>query len=553
MNLARFREGTWPVVLATLLCLLPFINKAFHIDDTLFLWAARQIQAHPLDFYGFSANWYGTVMPMAEINQNPPLVSYYIALVTSIVGWQEWSLHLAFLLPALGVTVGTYCLSREFTVRPQLAAFAALATPVFLVSATNVMTDVLMVAFYVWAVVLWIWGLERNRLAWLIAASLLVALSALTKYFGLTAIPLLLLYTVMRLKSFDRRLSVVLLLALPVLLLFGYQQLTVALYGRDLLSSAASYSTKMASLGWGNLFDQSLVGLAFAGGCVASVFFFAPLLWSRRSLLIGGILLCSLVGAALAIKGSIFRLDFVADGKLRWLHILQMTLFVAAGLHLLILVCVELFQRRDAVTALLFCWVIGTFVFVTFVNWTVNGRTILPMIPAAALLIARRLDTLTPRVGEAAVWAPLGPALLLALAIGWGDYALANTQRRAAAAICGELRPHGKTIWYQGHWGFQYYMDQEGAQAVDIKAATMQIGDFLVIPENNTNTFAPDSYLPNFMVPDVKVYNYPASRWIGTMQRTPMGAGFYASVIGPLPFVLGKIPDQYYWLFQRVN
>ncbi len=31
------------------LCLLPFVSKAYNIDDPLFVWGARQIVAHPLD------------------------------------------------------------------------------------------------------------------------------------------------------------------------------------------------------------------------------------------------------------------------------------------------------------------------------------------------------------------------------------------------------------------------------------------------------------------------------------------------------------------------
>ena len=185
------KQGLWLIVVATLLCLLPFITKAFHVDDTLFLWTARHIQAQPYDFYGFPANWYGTTMSMAEINQNPPFAAYYIALVTLLFGWQEWPLHLAFMLPAVGVVAGTYVLAGHFTSRPRLSALIALATPVFMVSATNVMSDVLMLSFYLWALVFWVKGLERQRFSWLLAASLLVALAALTKYFALTAIALL--------------------------------------------------------------------------------------------------------------------------------------------------------------------------------------------------------------------------------------------------------------------------------------------------------------------------------------------------------------------------
>jgi hypothetical protein len=310
----------------------------------------------------------------------------------------------------------------------------------------------------------------------------------------------------------------------------------------------------MAARGWDHLFDQSLVGLSFVGGCVASVFFFVPLLWNRRTWLIGGILLGTVAAGTLALKGNLYKLDLVTDGRVQWLLLMQSTLMVVAGLNLLILAGVELYQRRDAVTIVLFCWIAGTLLFATFINWTVNGRTILPMLPAAAILVARRLDDRAlAKQWRSAVWFALAPALLLALAVTWGDYALANTQRQAAAAICQELRPQGNLIWFQGHWGFQYYMEQAGARAVNITAPTMQAGDFLVLPENNTNIYSPDYYAPYFNVVVMKTYAYPAGRWIGTMQRPPTGAGFYAANIGPLPYVFGPISEERYWLMRRIN
>src|SRR5688500_14225416 len=78
----------------TAAALLPFINKAYHIDDPLFLWAAQHITAHPLDFYGFAVNWYGSAMPMSEVMKNPPLTSYYQALIGAVAGWSEPIIHL---------------------------------------------------------------------------------------------------------------------------------------------------------------------------------------------------------------------------------------------------------------------------------------------------------------------------------------------------------------------------------------------------------------------------------------------------------------------------
>src|ERR1041384_1946856 len=85
---------------AVIAVLCPFLNKAFHIDDPLFLWMAHQVSQHPGDPYGFSLNWYGIVQPMSSIMQNPPLSSYYMALVATSLGWSEVAMHGAFLVAA---------------------------------------------------------------------------------------------------------------------------------------------------------------------------------------------------------------------------------------------------------------------------------------------------------------------------------------------------------------------------------------------------------------------------------------------------------------------
>src|SRR5262249_8269727 len=127
----------------------------------------QQIREHPGDFYGFNVNWYYYSMPMSEVTKNPPLACYYIALAAWILGWSELALHLACVLPAVGVAVATYLLAQRFGSRPLLAALAAILTPAFLISSTNVMCDTLMLCFWVWAVLLWEIGLTGQR-AWLL-------------------------------------------------------------------------------------------------------------------------------------------------------------------------------------------------------------------------------------------------------------------------------------------------------------------------------------------------------------------------------------------------
>src|ERR1051326_2115695 len=151
------------LAIATALALLPFVNKAFTMDDPLFGWSAQWIADHPLDPYGFALNWYGRTQPMREVMQNPPLTSYALAAAATVTGWNEPTLHVVFGLFAFAAVAGTWSLARRMTERPLLAALLTLAMPFFLVSATNVMSDVPMLACFVWALALWRRGLDENR------------------------------------------------------------------------------------------------------------------------------------------------------------------------------------------------------------------------------------------------------------------------------------------------------------------------------------------------------------------------------------------------------
>src|SRR5438067_699654 len=126
-------------IAAVVAALAPFLNKAFHIDDPLFLWMAQQISQHPADPYGFSVNWYVSAKPMFSIMQNPPLNAYYIALAAKFLGWTELAMHGAFLVPAVAAVLGTFFLAQRLSGSPLLGALLMLFTPGFLVSATTVL------------------------------------------------------------------------------------------------------------------------------------------------------------------------------------------------------------------------------------------------------------------------------------------------------------------------------------------------------------------------------------------------------------------------------
>src|SRR5262245_39217367 len=188
--------------------------------------------------------------------------------------------------------------------------------------------------------------------------------------------------------------------------------------------------------------------------------------------------------------------------------------------------------------------VAGTFAFATFVNWTINGRSILPLTIVAGILISRRLERRTGsrNTGPALVW-PLVGSAVLSLLVAYADVAFANTARTAAERIYASYGV-GRKIWFQGHWGFQYYMQQMGAVPIDVKAFTPMVGDVVVVPGTNTNLYGMPKAWPVLRTLDI-----PSSNWLSTMSFE-LGAGFYADVFGPLPFVVAPVKPEQVKIFE---
>jgi hypothetical protein len=103
---------------------------------------------------------------MWVVNWNPPLMAYFLAGVAWLFGWNEIILHLAGLAIAFTAAVGIYSLAKMWCERPLLATVVAIFTPAFLVSSTTLMCDVLMLTFWIRALVLWERALAKEQCWW---------------------------------------------------------------------------------------------------------------------------------------------------------------------------------------------------------------------------------------------------------------------------------------------------------------------------------------------------------------------------------------------------
>ena len=166
------------------------------------------------------------------------------------------------------------------------------------------------------------------------------------------------------------------------------------------------------------------------------------------------------------------------------------------------------------------------------------------MAPAVVILLLRRCKTFAHDNGLS-LWWPLLPAALVSLLITTADYELADTARLASKSFQNRFRNEPGKVWFEGHWGFQYYMEQWKAKPVDWDQRGIISSDLLILALGNTNV----SWTPPVPTtgPPEQV-NYP--QFLLATMSPEMRAGFYSSIWGPLPWAFARIPPERYLIFR---
>lgn len=523
------------LLLISLVCLVPFVNKAFHIDDPTFIGMAKHIQSNPLDYFGYYMQFSPPVIT------NPPLVAYFIAIPGYFFGYSEISIHSAFMLPAFAAIVGTYLLARDLCTKPFIATFAALSTPVFLVSSTTAMCDVLMLSFWVFSIYFWRRGIIEGKRAYLLVSSVLIVLCILTKYMGICLVPLLFAYSLFEKRKFGEWL---LYLVLPIVAILVFDQLTYIKYGLRQISYIESFSIDSHKSTHKNTIANIGTGLSFLGGCLLVHWLYFVVYTRKLTVLLH---LATIIVTLLVL----LRFDLLnyypiagADG-INWLFVVQLPIFVFAGTSFIFMTVSDFFRKRDSDSLLLLLWIMGIFIFTVFVNWSVNARTILPLAPLAGIMVIRFLGLSEKFVAVScrfSLYSPLVVSLLIALMVTGADYRLASSARTAAHTIHEATRNLPGKKWLEGHWGFEYYMKSAGGvESLDYENPSLKKGDIVIIPSNNTNT----KMLYKHMAAFKHEYAFDLSKLFSTM-NVSTGAGFYSDLFGPLPFAVGTTPEKYY-------
>ena len=566
----------------SLLVGVPFLTKAFHIDDTFVLTVSKQILREPLRPFHADINWGRGITPIFERTKNPPLLSYYLAPFIATLGTSELYLHLAMLPFLVMLAAGAALLGRWFWAGEWWPMLFVMLSPAVVVSG-NVMRDVPAAGLLTLGLALFVFGTDEERWGLCAWGSLLVGLATLTKYSAACVVPLLVLYPLLR-----RRWRYAAWALVPVALLGLWSLQNYLSLGRvhilNLLEQRAASQEGFVRR-WQERFYATLT-------IVGSTLFLLPavlLAWTRKRAWMALPLVVMAGGAAwvgvnyhfgrspwssrgdrvVLDNGNAFVGHIVTEDEKRvtiqcvdravparpgrhrierverdvplvhWQYHLWAVcggalLFAAVGGGLAA-IAVQLVKKEEgtAETVFLVAWAVAPIAFSVVFTPFQAVRHFLPAMAPATVLALRLLVPPRRAVGvllKVLLVAQAGVAGLVAVA----DYDYADTYRQFARSCAAKYKKAGRTIWFNGHWGWQQYALDEGFKHYVTDGPQPEPGDLMLDPQRVHHTRYARGLAARFET--VEEVAYPARIPIRTMDQEH--SYFYAVTMQRMPYFI---------------
>lgn len=436
--------------------------EPLHIDGPFTAWIAEQIARAPLDPYGFELFWGQWPQPASE-ELTPPVLPYWTAIAVRLFGdspvlWKLWLLPFCALF-----VVSLYRLLRRFAEPMALPFVILVALSPSQLPALNLMQDVPAQALGLGALGAYLASHDRRSWLGALAAGVLAALAAQTKYTQVGVVGVMLVHGLL-----FRRLGLAALAAGVSGGLFLLWEWLMALrYGQGMLAGQLG-----TSLYWAHRLDMILPLLRLLGAT-------APFL---------GVLSLHALGLPRTATLSLGLLTLAGFAALcAWP--IETPLFLALGIGVVAALAgvaaratlrgVNGGGRRTA--RLLVAWILIEGVLYFAAAPFAAVRRVMGLGLVGSILVARCVPT-SPH-GRRTTWALVAASSLLGCLYALVDLQEARTQREGvlrAEALIRERDPQ-PTIWFVGHWGFQHHAERRGMQPLVPDASRLARGDWLLV------------------------------------------------------------------------
>jgi hypothetical protein len=518
--------------------------KPLHIDDAAYYYYARQASRQPLDPYGFRVFWWHNPEPANEVLA-PPLLPYWWALVMRVGGDAPWVWKLGMVPFSVLFIASLYALFRRFARGFEMPlTWLTVLSPTFWPS-LNLMLDIPSLALGLCAMVLFMRACDhaslqtelvvsrspasakRQARVWVTGGAyglaafsgLIAGLAMETKYTAFLIPAAMLLYAVFLGKL--RLWPVAALVAAQVFV--SWEWLMAVLYGESHFGyhfrpradsdwlAKLSYLFPMLSI-LGSL-APALVLLAFRGLRIHA----AVLIPLALTCLLGYVLVASIkdeettrvplpsalithepdaatalpfqvvwfgawgaVLVALTLAALLILLRF--DSKRYWERILRSVPLYGSRLERLrvYFLCCRPFPPAVFLSTWLALEVAG---YVALTPFPAVRRLMGVVVVGTLILGCLAARTGRRHFGQAVVWGIVGYGSILGYAFTLLDWRDAQTEQEAVERAAAFIDVHGGgKIWFVGHWGFQFYAERAGMEAVSPTESQLEAGDWLVFP-----------------------------------------------------------------------
>jgi hypothetical protein len=485
-------------LLAALVLTAANAAKPLVIDDPIFLAFAKQIASDPGDPYGFEFFWWHAPEPAIGFGWVPPVLPYWLAGAMTLLGDDPVAWKLSLLPFALALTGSLACLLARFAAPVAAPVLFALALSPAVLPGMNLMLDVPALALGLLGYATFVVACERRDPRFALAAGLSLGLALQTKYSACVYPALVLAHAALYRRP--RECAIALLVAAA--LFAGWEGWLIGRYGESHFLAGVERARTLAILPAVARADAEAPGSA-------------ALYWTLCLLsLVGGTallaLLLALVGlgarrttvsiVALA-AGIVFAVvpwlpaepAFEASGFFPRTFAYNPPLFGFVPLGLLALAGLAALAARALrgggsadrrPQRVLAVWLLLETLGFFLVSPYPAVRRVLGFGVAAALLAGHAAAQREGARGAARL------AAACAVALGCFYFAVDLTDARARRGLApwsaerlAQLGadPARETIWYTGHWEFQFYAERAGMQPVVAGRSLLRTGDWLVL------------------------------------------------------------------------